>query len=157
MLDPVRLLLLARAHAVVMFVAKMVAHEFGTAGDKPVLRTAQPHIIVLPDVVVQADVVCVPVFAERANIHGLDLVSPVGAVVGAPGERPLGMQAPQPHEAGAPKAVHVVVTDDYTIGVPVHHHDPLDRGVGPVGKPAGSSAWQGSLPAVVVTAEVLHP
>ena len=110
----------------------------------------------LPDVVVQADVVCVPVFAERANVHGLDFVSPVGAVVGAPGERPLGVQTPQPHEAGAPKAVRVVVADDCTIGAPVHQHDPLDRGVGPVGKPAGSSARQRSLPAVVVTAETLH-
>ena len=81
----------------------MIAHEFGAAGDKPVLWTAQPHIIMLPDVVVQADVVCVPVFAERANIHGLELVLPIGAVMGAPGEHPLGVQTPQPHETGAPK------------------------------------------------------
>ena len=148
LLDPIRLLLLARAHAVVMFFVEVVAHEFGAAGDKPVLRTAQPHIIMLPDVVIQTDVVCVPVFAERANVHGLELIPPVGAVMGAPGERPLGVQTPQPHETGVPKGIRVIVADDCTIGAPVHQHDPLDCGVGPVGKPAGSGARQGSLPAV---------
>ena len=139
-----------------MLLAEVIAHELGAAGDKPVLRTAQPHIIMLPDVIIQADVICVPVFAQRANVDGLQFVPPVGAVMGAPGERPLRVQTPQPHKTGAPKAVRFVVADDRTIGAPVHQHDPLDRSVGPVGKPAGGGVRQGSLPAVVVTAEILH-
>ena len=139
-----------------MLLAEVIKHKLGAARDEPVLRTEQPHIVMLPDVVVQADVIGIPILAERTDVHGLELVPPISAVMGAPCEGPLRVQTPQPHKTGMPKAVRVVITDHRTIGALVHQHDFLDRGVSPVRKPAGSSAWQGSLPAVIVTGEALY-
>ena len=139
-----------------MLIAEVITHKLGAAGDKPVLRTAQPHIVMLPDVVVQANVIGIPILAEWTDVHGLEFVPPVSAVMGAPCEGPLRVQTPQPHKTGMPKAVRVIVTDHRTIGALVHQHDFLNRGVSPVGKPAGSSVRQRSLPAVAVTGEALH-
>ena len=110
----------------------------------------------LPDVVVQANVIGILILAERTDVHGLEFVPPISAVMGAPCEGPLRVQTPQPHKTGMPKAVRIVVTDHRTIGALVHQHDFLNRGVSPVGKLAGSSARQRNLPAVVVTGEALH-
>ena len=129
-----------------MLLTEVITHKLGAAGDEPILRTAQPHIVMLPDVVVQADVIGIPILAEWTDVHGLELVLPVSTVIGAPGEGPLRVQTPQPHKTGTPKAVRVVVMDHRTIGALVHQHDFLDRGVSPVGKLASTSVRQGSLP-----------
>ena len=106
-----------------MLLAEVITHKLGAARDEPVLRTAQPHIVMLPDVVVQANVIGIPILAERTDVHRLEFVPPVSAVMGAPCEGPLRVQTPQPHKTGTPKAVRVVVTDYRTIGALVHQHD----------------------------------
>ena len=90
-----------RSKIQVMLLAEVITHKLGAAGDKPVLRTAQPHIVMLPDVVVQANVIGIPILAERTDIDGLEFVPPVSAVMGAPCEGPLRVQTPQPHKTGS--------------------------------------------------------
>ena len=77
---------------IVMLLAEVTTHKLGAAGDEPVLWTAQPHIVMLPDVIVQADVIGIPILAERTDIHRLEFVPPVSAVMGAPCEGPLRVQ-----------------------------------------------------------------
>ena len=72
-----------------MLLVQVFAHLPSTARDEPILRAAQPHVVVLSHMVVEGDVVCVPKSAYGADVHANDFGPSVGTVMGTPCEGPL--------------------------------------------------------------------
>ena len=92
-----------------MLLSHVCLHEVNTASDEAIVQAAPSHVVVLTHLVVEGHVICIPELTQWTHIDVQYLVLVIGAVMGTMPQSPLGVQAPQPHEAGTSRAVLVIV------------------------------------------------
>ena len=101
--------------------------------------------------IVEGHVICIPELTQQTHIDVPDPVLTVMAQVSAVHEGGLWVQVPQANEAGAPKAVFVIILNKLLVQA---FHPIMTLSIDVFSPSAGGSAWQGRLPTFIIGPEV---